>query len=70
MLVTSTLLTLCWLSNPVAGALDPKALSHELKITYCQEQRGKRFYLTERLDDLCTLKVAFFDEYVSSNTFD
>ena len=57
-----------WLAQQVAGVglpLDPGALRHELKLTYCQEQRGKRFYRTERLEDLCTLKVAFFSEYVS-----
>ena len=56
------------LANQVAGAgtlLDPANLRHEMKLSYCLEQRGKRFYRTENLEDLCTLKVAFFDDLVS-----
>ena len=48
-----------------AGTLDEVALRHEMKLTFCLEQRGKRFYRTENLDDLCTLKVAFFEDRVS-----
>ena len=57
------------LANPVAeaGDLGPAALGYEMKLTYCLEQRSKRFYRTENLEDLCVLKVAFFDEYVSAN---
>lgn len=61
--------TINWLSGSVAsagaGTLDPAALRHEIKLTYCVEQRSKRFYRTENLEDLCTLKVAFFDDLVS-----
>ena len=63
----------CLLSDPVAKAgtvgtdpFDPVAVRHEMKVTYCLEQRNKRFYRTENLEDLCVLKVAFFDEQVSS----
>ena len=64
-------LAIPWLSKPVAGAgtlLDPAALRHQMKLTYCLEQRRKRFYKTENLEDLCVLKVGFFDEYVSANS--
>ena len=64
-----TTVTINWLSGSVAsagaGTLDPAALRHEIKLTYCVEQRSKRFYRTENLEDLCTLKVAFFDDLVS-----
>ena len=55
------------MTNQVAGSgtLDPADLRHEMKLSYCLEQRGKRFYRTENLEDLCTLKVAFFDDLVS-----
>ena len=57
------------LSNPAvragAGTLDPANLRHEMKVTYCLEQRSKRIYRTENLEDTCTLKVAFFSEHVS-----
>ena len=54
-------------SEPVAGAgeLDPADLRHQLRVTFCLEQRKKRFYQTENLEDMCALKVAFFSEYVS-----
>ena len=68
--VTLFVVTLGVLSTPAtaaggAGGLDEVALRHEMKVTYCLEQRGKRFHRTENLDDLCTLKVAFFDDLVS-----
>ena len=55
------------MTNLVAGAetLDPVNLRHEMKLSYCIEQRGKRFYRTENLEDLCTLKVSFFEDLVS-----
>ena len=67
--MTLFVITLGVLSTPAAaagaGVLDEVALRHEIKVTYCLEQRGKRFYRTENLDDLCSLKVAFFDDLVS-----
>ena len=58
-----------FLPNLVAGAgtLDQVDLRHQMKVSFCLEQRGKRFYRTENLEDLCTLKVAFFDDLVSIN---
>ena len=55
------------MTNLVAGAgtLDLVNLRHEMKLSYCIEQRGKRFYRTENLEDLCTLKVSFFEDLVS-----
>ena len=55
------------LSERANGAkpLDEAALRYEMKKSYCLEQRGKRFYKTENLDDLCALKVGVFDEQVS-----
>ena len=68
-LVPFAAITIWWLSDPVASAgakaLDPSTLRHEMKLTFCTEQRGKRFYRTENLEDLCTLKVDFFDDLVS-----
>ena len=68
--VAFVVVALGWLSEPVAGAgtlLDPADLRHEMKLSYCLEQRGKRFYRTYNLDDLCTLQVEFFDDLVSQS---
>ena len=72
--VAFAVIVLSVLSTPAtaaggAGVLDEVALQHEMKVTYCLEQRGKRFHRTENLDDLCTLKVAFFDDLVSLKYF-
>ena len=71
--VTLAVMVLGVLSTPAAaagaGVLDEVSLRHEMKVTYCLEQRGKRFHRTENLDDLCTLKVAFFDDLVSLKYF-
>ena len=55
------------MTNQVAGSgtLDPADLRHEMKLSYCLQQKGKRFYRTENLEDLCTLKVSFFEDLVS-----
>ena len=58
------------MSGPVASAgagtlLDPAALRHQIKLTYCMEQRSKRIYKSENLQDLCTLKVDVFEDLVS-----
>ena len=65
--VVSVLLAVGFLAKPTAGAgsLDEAALRHEWKMTYCREQRGKRFYKSENLEDLCVLKVAVFEDLVS-----
>ena len=52
------------MAHAAARALDPVASRHDMKLTYCQEQRSKRVFRTENLEDLCTLKVAFFDDQV------
>lgn len=67
MWVAFAMIALGFLSERAHGARtwDEADLRHEMKKSYCLEQRGKRFYRTENLDDLCVLKVAFFDELVS-----
>ena len=67
---TFVALALSWLLQPGARAeaLDLDVSRHEMKMTYCIEQKNKRFYRTEKLDDLCVLKVAFFDDQVGWQT--